>query len=93
MVADILLISCGAFGFSAFCFVAGYVAGGSTREGPATFPLAHVSFDPSASDVDRLKLLDEARAAVLDGRLSEANQLKDYRATDQAAKPGDSLEN
>lgn len=92
MVADSLLVACGAFGFSAFCFVAGYVAGGSKREGSVTFPLAHVSFDHSASDLDRLKLLDEARAAVLDGRLSQAKNLKNYRATNQASKPGDPLE-
>lgn len=93
MIADSLLAACGAFGFSAFCFVAGYVAGGSKHEGGATFPMTHVSFDRAASDDQRLRLLDEARAAVLDGRLSQANQLKDYRATNQAAKPGASLEN
>lgn len=93
MVVDGLMVAFGAFGFSAFCFVAGYVAGGSKREGSATFPLAHVSFDPSASDVDRLNLLDQARAAVLDGRLSQANQLKDYRSADKAGEPGGCFEN
>lgn len=92
MVVDGLMVAFGAFGFSAFCFVAGYVAGGSKREGSATFPLAHVSFDPSASDVDRLKLLDEARAAVLDGRLSQSKNLKNCCSADQASKPGNDLE-
>lgn len=92
MVADSLLLACGAFGFSAFCFAAGYVAGSSRREGSATFPMAHVSFDPSASDADRFKLLDEARAAVLDGRLSQANNFKNCSTPDQASKPGDDLE-
>lgn len=83
MVADSLLVACGAFGFSAFCFVAGYIAGCSRREGSATFPLSHVSFDPSACDADRLKLLDGARTAVLDGRLGQAKSLKDCSATNQ----------
>jgi hypothetical protein len=58
-----------------------------------TYPLSHVAFDHSLSDADRLKLLDEARSAVLDGRLSQTNQLEDNRAADKAAKPGAELEN
>lgn len=92
MVADGLLVAFGAFGVSSFCFVAGFIAGVSKREGSATFPLAHVSFDPSASDADRLKLLDRARAAVLDGRLSQTKNLKNCSATDQSSEPGDHLE-
>ncbi|WP_158227501.1 hypothetical protein [Pseudomonas syringae] len=92
MIADSLLVACGGFGFSAFCFLAGFVAGGSKRSGAKTFPLNHVSFDDSANDADRLKLLDEARAALLDGRLSQANELQNYRSGDQAAKPGAGLE-
>lgn len=74
MVADCLLVACGAFGFSAFCFLAGYIAGGSKREGPATFPLSHVSFDPDLSDEDRLVFLDRAADAVRSRRLSQAVQ-------------------
>mgnify|MGYP001557115230 CR=1 FL=1 len=93
MVADSFLIACGAFGFSAFCFAVGFVAGGSKREGSATFPMTHVSFDPSASDVERLKVLDEARGAVLDGRLGQANQLQNYRTANKASEPGSGFEN
>lgn len=93
MVADSLLVACGAFGVSAFCFAAGFVTGSANRGGSTTFPLTHVSFDPSASDLDRLKVLDEARAAVLDGRLSETHQLQDYRTADEARKPGGRFEN
>lgn len=93
MFADSLLVACGAFGFSAFCFAVGFVWGSSKRGASTTFPLTHVSFDPSASDVDRLKLLDEARAAVLDGRLSQAHKLQDYRTADEARKPGGRFEN
>ncbi len=92
MIADSLLVACGAFGFSAWCFLAGFVAGGSKLPGAKTFPLNHVSFDSSASDADRLALLDEARAAVLDGRLSQANKFQNYRSGDQAAKPGARIE-
>lgn len=92
MIADGVLLACGAFGFSAFCFVAGLVAGSSNQSGFKAFPLTHVSFDDLASDADRLVFLDEVRAAVLDGRLSQANQFQNNRSTDQAAKPGARLE-
>lgn len=58
-----------------------------------TYPASHVSFDHSASDEERLKLLDETRMAVLDGRLSQTNQLKNDGTTDQAAEPGAKFEN
>lgn len=57
------------------------------------YPATHVSFDHSANDDERLRLLDEARAAVLDGRLSQSNQLKDDGATNEAGKPGGGFEN
>lgn len=91
MIADSVLVACGAFGFSAFCFAAGFVSGRCKRKGATTFPANHVSFDPSASDVDRLKLLDEARAAILDGRLSQAEKFQNGGSADQACKPGEQL--
>lgn len=92
MLLDGLMVGASAFGAGVFCFVAGYIAGCSRREGFATFPLSHVSFDSLACDVDRLRLLDEARAAVLDGRLSQAKSLKNCSATNQRYEPGDHLE-
>lgn len=91
MIADGVLIACGVFGLSAFCFFVGFVSGSSKREGLTTFPTTHVSFDPATVDADRLRLLDEARAAVLDGRLSQAKSLKYQGSTDQTRKPGDCL--
>lgn len=92
MIADGVLVACGAFGLSVFCFVAGVSAASSKRSGAKSFPLTHVSFDDSASDEVRLWLLDEARAALQDGRLSQANQLQNNSSTNQAAKPGSRLE-
>jgi len=91
MIVDGVLIACGVFGLSAFCFFAGFVSGTSKREGPTTFPMTHISFDPTTVDADRLRLLDEARAAVLDGRLSQAKSFKNQGSTDQPYKPGEHL--
>ncbi|MQA53709.1 hypothetical protein [Pseudomonas piscis] len=83
MVAGSLLAACGAFGFSAFCFVAGYVAGGSKREESATFPLTHVSFEGGLSDEDRLMFLASAVKAIEDGSLRQSKQFADDAACDQ----------
>ena len=82
MIADGLLVACGAFGFSAFCFVAGYIAGCSRLKGSATFPLSHVSFDPELPDEARLRFLARAADAVRSGALSQAQQLKDESSGD-----------
>jgi hypothetical protein len=57
------------------------------------YPVSRVVFERALPDSDRLRLLDEARAAVIDGRLSQANQLEDDRAANQASKPGAEFEN
>jgi hypothetical protein len=93
MIADGVLIAYGVFGLSAFCFFAGFVSGSSKHEGASTFPITHVSFDPATVDADRLRLLDEARVAVLDGRLSQAKRFENDGTTDKASEPRDSLEN
>ena len=88
-----LLVVCAVLGAGVFGFVAGLVTARPSKRTPDTFPFSHVSFDRAASDDQRLRLLSEARAAVLDGRLSQANQLKDYRASDKAGEPGGCFEN
>ena len=88
-----VLVVCAVLGAGVFGFVAGLVTARPSKHGSGTFPFTHVSFDRTATDDMRLRLLDEARTAVIDGRLSQANQLQDYRTTDQSAKPGPSLEN
>jgi len=88
-----LLVACAVLGSGVFGFVAGLATARPSKHGHNTFPFNHVSFDRAATDGQRLRLLDEARAAVIDGRLSQANQLQDYRAADKASKPGGSFEN
>ncbi|MCD9572189.1 MULTISPECIES: hypothetical protein [Pseudomonas] len=83
MVADSLLVACGAFGFSAFCFVSGYIAGGSKREESATFPLTHVSFEGHLSDEDRLMFLASAVKAIEEGSLRKSKQFADDATCDQ----------
>ena len=87
-----LLVVCAVLGGGVFGFVAGLVTARPSKHGCNTFPFTHVSFDRAATDEQRLRLLDEARAAVIDGRLSQPNQLQDYRASDKASKPGAKLE-
>lgn len=87
-----VLVVCAVLGGGVFGFVAGLVTARPIKHGHITFPFTHVSFDRAATDDQRLRLLDEARAAVIDGRLSQSNQLQDYRASDKASKPGAKLE-
>jgi len=87
------LVVCAVLGAGVFGFVSGLVTARPSKHGRNTFPFNHVSFDRAATDDQRLRLLDEARAAVIDGRLSQANQLQDYRTADKASKPGGSFEN
>lgn len=91
-MGNAVLFVCAVLGGGVFGFVAGLVTARPTKHGRNTFPFTHVSFDRAATDDQRLRLLDEARAAVIDGRLSQANQLQDYRASNKASKPGAKLE-
>ena len=52
-----------------------------------SWPLPQVLFDPISTDEERLKFLEMATQAVRDGRLRQADELQDQRASNQAAKP------
>ena len=91
-MVDGILVAFAAFGISAFVFAMGMLVAGSGKSKTSIFPSNHVSFDHATSDEQRLSLLDEARQAVLDGRLSQSNQLQDYRPSDKARQPGSSFE-
>lgn len=92
MIADAVFVACGAFGVGVFGFIGGALFANSGKTRALTFPSTHVSFDKSLPDTGRLKFLDEVRGAVIDGRLSQANQLKNNGASDQPTKPGSNLE-
>ena len=92
MIADVLIIASCSFGSALFGLVVGLVLAKSERCRVATFPPTHVSFEPFMSDGDRLRFLEEAAQAIGDGRLSQSNQPQDNRPSNQAAKPGASLE-
>lgn len=91
-MVDGLLVAFAAFGIGGFVFAMGILVARSGKPKTSTFPFNHVSFDRATSDEQRLSLLDEARQAVLDGRLSQSNQLQDYRSTDKAPQPRSNFE-
>jgi hypothetical protein len=83
MILDGMLVGFGAFGVAAFCFVAGFVVGGSRNDGASVFPATHVSFGEDLSDEGRLEFLDSAKKAVLLGQLRKSKQLGDDATSNQ----------
>ena len=92
MIAGVFIIASCSFGSALFGLFVGLVAAKSGRSGAATFPPTHVSFEPLLSDKDRLRFLSDAAQAIRDGRLSQPDQPQDYCTSNQATKPGASLE-
>lgn len=54
-------------------------------------PNAYIQFDADQSDAERLAMLEAARAGVLDGRLSQAQHLKNHGAGDQGQQPAERM--